>query len=565
MPQQTKPSPDSRAVRSNRLENETSRTLASQALPNQIVRQLAIHSPADIQALQRSIGNRAVGQLLQARGYHPGIQPTPLEATTSRQIRRILDPVAYPTKYKGDLLRHKNAVDQVTNELNQRVDTAYQQSLQWQTLSQSKDPMVRQWYKTAEAFAQNPDREPRIIHARFGYSIESIACQGLDNTQMNGLTIRIQVAHGHTRPDIVLMADNQEIAWLDITSRGSEGHIRGKSGAGWTSRPFVRELVYPQLQLRNLLNATNDPFYQELGLLIANERQVELAVKEGNRTKLRNLFLKLAEDKGWETGTGDAAKKRQITRDFFIREAASEGVEEETASMKNTRGALEDLGINPGPYGFNRGNVKSSNIRVNQMIDAMSEKDIAIGKRQLNAGTTSRILYKLTDTALPTKLLDKATEEFWVEPGARSTTLMVMALKGVVRDLAGLENLLNHIRAFLTPSDKRAKQLEGMVKQQLAGPQEADLKTILTWRDQTKSLGQRTVGLLRATRAAKALHQYTVQQHINFFNRPPEINNWFQRLAQDPPDMQAVEQVTQWLRQKAQQPPQPQAQNSGKL
>jgi len=471
----------------------------------------------------------------------------------SQPIQLLLNPVDYPTTYQGVLTNHVNAVNLVTNELNHRVDAAHQQSIQWQTLSQNADRFVQQWYITAQSYAQNPDLEPSLIHARFGYSIESMACQGLNNTTLHGLRIQTQVSHGHTRPDVVLSetSGNEDVAWIDITSEGSEGHIRGKQGSGWNSKPFVRELIYPQLQLRSLLEATSDPYFSEYGAFLAGERQIEMEAKERNRTIFRNQFLDLADREGWRTGTGNQANKRRRTRDFFMTSAADEGVEEEASSIKNTRGALSDLKLNPGIFGFNQDSGQS-NQRIKEVVDAASAGEIELRQGQLSAETTWRILTELRRTTLPAALLDSLEEDFYVEPTARPIAIAAMALKGVVQDLDQLHFLVHDISTQMNLQNARVSSLVNEVKEQIKGPASPALETIREWRQGVRPLEQKALALHQVLVAGDALNQYTSQQKIGWFNRPRLITSFFEHLDRDPPDADVARQVMQWLAEQAQ-------------
>ena len=184
------------------------------------------HAPtaADLLMLQRLIGNRAARRLLPAKdstlsfpATNDGVQPAISRRARNEDNRlpfsnrgtagfRLIQRewVPHPTTYKGPLLEHRAAVDRTRDELNERVQNAYQQALHWRTLGRNDDPLVRLWVEAAEEYARNPDVEPSLIHARFGYAIESLACQGLNNTELHGLAIATQVGHGHTRPDVVL-------------------------------------------------------------------------------------------------------------------------------------------------------------------------------------------------------------------------------------------------------------------------------------------------------------------------------------------------------------------------
>ena len=476
-----------------------------------------------------------------------------LSVSGPKVIQMILPPVPYKTSYQGPLNAYKSNVNAIVTMLNQRVDQAYQQALQWQTLAHNPDPLVQRWYEIASAYAQNPDKEPRIIHARFGYAIESLACQGLNNTQHNGLNISTQVAHGHTRPDMVASIPNgPEVAWLDITSAGSIGHIEGKEGAGWDTRPFIYEIVYPKLQLRDLLNATDDPYFKEYGELLADERQIELNTKLDRQESLRKRFIALRDTNGWTTGTGNAAEKRKITRDDFMNYAASEGVEEDTQSMVNTRGALENLDINPGPYGFNRGDVKSSAERLNQVMDAASLEEIKLKQGQLSASTTFRIMNELKNSPLPKPLFEKLYSNFYVDPASRHTTLTAMALKGMTSDLPKIDQAQHHLIA-LGSTDGRVTELRTQLEQQKAGPATASHDQVVAWRTHTQALIQQSQGLIQVIQASNALYRYAVKQNFNMFNRPLFITQWFQQLAANQPNVQVAKTVMQWLLQQEHQ------------
>jgi hypothetical protein len=479
----------------------------------------------------------------------PPAEPGRKPGATDSLVQLVLDPKSHPTGYVGPLTaQYKVAVDRLVADLNQRVYAAYEQSLQWQTLSGHDAPHIQRWYQIAASYAANPDQEPRIISARFGYSIETIACAGLNNSSQHGLTIATQVAHGHTRPDIVLSNANEEIAWIDITSVASPGHIFGKEGAGWANRPFVYELYYPQLSLRALLNATNDPYYAEVGTLIATERQIELNVKDRNATRLRDILVKLRDDNGWTTGTGNSGNKRRITRDAFHFEAASEGVEEETKSMKQTRGALEELGINPGPYGFNRGNIKSTNKRVNELISALSSEEIGERQGYLHAETSNRIRQELENSLVPQWLLDLLHENYATDPTARSVAFLAMALKGLDEDMPTMIATNQRVEA-MNQQDPRGQALARDVGAIMRGPGTPDGQAILAMRQQVAPLAARSRALGEVDEAIQALHRYAQERGMNFFTRPIAMSTYLQALDVDPPNVAAAQLAMQWLHQ----------------
>ena len=161
----------------------------------------AINDDARLEHEAEVMGARAVQR--HAAGP-PGPLAPPAGPNAGAAIQRVLDSVPYPTQYVGPATAtYQAAVTAFRDQLNQLVDAAYEQSLHWHTLANHGSAHVQQWYNTAQAYAQNPDVEPRIISARFGYSIETIATEALNNTVQNGLNISTQVGHGHTRPDVV--------------------------------------------------------------------------------------------------------------------------------------------------------------------------------------------------------------------------------------------------------------------------------------------------------------------------------------------------------------------------
>ena len=493
--------------------------------------------------------------------------------TDGAPVQRIIPPVVYPTRYPldGALRVHADAVGTAVDTLNQRVDDAHTQALNWTTLGNVNSRLVNQWYQTAGAYAGNPDVEPSLVHARFGYAIESLACQGLNNTRVGGLTVRTQVGHGHTRPDVVLEAAGDEVAWIDITSEGSVGHILGKEGSLWGTRPFVRELIYPRLELRSILNRTADPYFAEYGELIARERQAELDVKNARREELFRKFTQLSESNDWTTGTGNAAAKRRTTRDFFIAEAADEGVEEESRSMIMTKGALVELGINPGPFGFSGGD-RQSNARLNEVVDAASADEIALRQTQLHSRTTLRVLGELSGTPVDDRRLQELRETFWVDPGARSTALAAIALKGVIEDLNRLEAVDNYVEAHLPEDNAMVQRFQHELEAQLTGPDVYQHDRIRTWRATTTQLVNRGRVLADVLHAVDALGRYEAHNGIHFLNRPAALTQLYQRLSAYPPDATAAADALRWIQAQQQpqqapvihqQPPPPQGGNNG--
>jgi hypothetical protein len=79
---------------------------------------------------------------------------------------------------------------------------------------------------------------PQLFQAAAGYVIESIATFEMENESIDGIEMRTQVAKAGTRPDVVLLEEKKEIAWLDITASGSKDHIFTNK-QGWEDKACV--------------------------------------------------------------------------------------------------------------------------------------------------------------------------------------------------------------------------------------------------------------------------------------------------------------------------------------
>lgn len=86
---------------------------------------------------------------------------------------------------------------------------------------------------------------PQFFYARYGYAVETIATDIFRASSYSPYIVVVQATYGATRPDVVIQdAEKRDVAWLDITSAASQGHIFQKTGSGWISRPYVAEILY---------------------------------------------------------------------------------------------------------------------------------------------------------------------------------------------------------------------------------------------------------------------------------------------------------------------------------
>lgn len=113
----------------------------------------------------------------------------------------------------------------------------------------------REWYDAADLFLKTGSIDS-FIYARYGYAVEEYVNSKISSQKIQpprGYKVRLQVTHGGTRPDIVVMTeDNKELAWMDITSSNSKGHILNKAGDWENAACYIAELLYPDLDLSKI-------------------------------------------------------------------------------------------------------------------------------------------------------------------------------------------------------------------------------------------------------------------------------------------------------------------------
>lgn len=101
-----------------------------------------------------------------------------------------------------------------------------------------------------------------LIHAAFGYAVESIATLAYMPDAPDGMHILLQEPRPGTRPDVILKDDhtNKDVAWLDITSdgKGSERHILTNKVL-WQQQPHYGEVTYPAVKDSDLIAMKTAP------------------------------------------------------------------------------------------------------------------------------------------------------------------------------------------------------------------------------------------------------------------------------------------------------------------
>lgn len=155
----------------------------------------------------------------------------------------------------------------------------------------SNNVKIANWCRTAIACADlDPIDQPELyreyhdilvrnMYTQYGYAVEEYVNLEINNGALPppwGYRISIQEVHGSTRPDYVIRneaAGGDTVAWLDLTSTQSAGHIFQKAGSGWRRSSFVAELFYSPLILSNINMAGNYSIAQRASLNSAIRRQ----------------------------------------------------------------------------------------------------------------------------------------------------------------------------------------------------------------------------------------------------------------------------------------------------
>lgn len=100
--------------------------------------------------------------------------------------------------------------------------------------------------------SSNKFYDPKAVPRQGGYWIESYATKIAPPAVGGEIDILYQAKRGNSRPDVILQYKGSDIAWLDITSSASEGHIYEKNSDGWKSTPYVTEVTYQPLKVVDL-------------------------------------------------------------------------------------------------------------------------------------------------------------------------------------------------------------------------------------------------------------------------------------------------------------------------
>lgn len=151
-------------------------------------------------------------------------------------------------------------IHKYAEEVARAVDKAADDLYMIDNYADTGNAKFQEWYDAARLFLDTGSKSD-FIYARYGYAVEEYVNSEISSKKImppRGYKVSLQVTHGGTRPDIVVMTEeNEELAWMDITSSSSEGHIFNKAGNWETARGYIAELLYTDLDLSRICRGSS--------------------------------------------------------------------------------------------------------------------------------------------------------------------------------------------------------------------------------------------------------------------------------------------------------------------
>lgn len=268
----------------------------------------------------------------------------------------------------------------IAQHISDIVDRVRPVAVDWRQFS-GEQGYLKNWHAQADTYYKSGGTtDAKFLHTSFGYAIETLACRQLSNA-MEGLNIALQVSTGHTRPDVEITDNGDNIvSWMDITTNAEKDHTGKKSGGGWSTHPYVCEILYDSLTPDEVFTASNHPFYSQEGQLLANKAQHRSEAYDTVKLDMLNFFDSQRVDNPQFMGPGG----NQSTKKKAIKEFAREEFGEDFGGNqidKTMTGTLLHLGLNPGHFGYKKG--KQSIYGFNQYVTDTAQPDIDKRNQQL--------------------------------------------------------------------------------------------------------------------------------------------------------------------------------------
>jgi hypothetical protein len=333
---------------------------------------LPIQRLKDNELLQETSNSIASTQLEQ-KSNNTGLESQLLETNSTAETiqREVYTHHKKPTA-KVNIEKIKNA-KKIAKNISDTVDRVRPLAVDWRQFS-NESGYLKNWYKNAnQQYQLGGNGDVNFLHASFGYAVETLACEQLSNVEF-GLNIGLQVASGHTRPDVEIKDDADNIvSWMDITTDAEKNHTNKKTGSGWKTHPYVCEILYPSLVSDEVFTASDHPFFSQEGQLLTSKAKNRREATEGVMLDMYGAIDSFKEENPEFTGPGgNQNNKKSVVKDFALQEFGEEfGGKKINQTMAST---FNYLGFNSGHFGFKK--EKQSNYGFNTYVRNTAQPDL---------------------------------------------------------------------------------------------------------------------------------------------------------------------------------------------
>ncbi len=189
------------------------------------------------------------------------LQPNAATIQRSAVAYRPPEPFAQQKTVQREVLEYNHTDDEhlkaaleYEKDLDNAVDQSYKHVMTTPRLGEKPaaiDGHTKKWVEDWKIVMENKD--PGNLAASFGYAIESLTTGVYLPKPPGGYTLALQGVRETTRPDLILIKNGKDAAWLDITAKKSRGHIWDKSPSWKKAVPHASEILYPSLDKKEVL------------------------------------------------------------------------------------------------------------------------------------------------------------------------------------------------------------------------------------------------------------------------------------------------------------------------
>lgn len=228
------------------------------------------------------------------------------------------------------------------------VETNAARALELDNIASDGGGYLDRWLDLATMYLGDNTTVPNFIHAAYGYAVETLTNMQLGSINGDlpaGWAVQSQVTQGMTRPDIVVFnAAAKQVAWLDITSDGSPGHIFSKAGGGWKTKDYVSEILYPALNLGSITSE---------GGIGARVRAKNVYQRTQEQERVAQVQLAADIENIYELHDVSAPPKTKASFDGYF--------DDFSFSHDMIRSLIEMAGADLGTFGYKRANANGRN------------------------------------------------------------------------------------------------------------------------------------------------------------------------------------------------------------